>query len=151
MNVVHEPRKITRYENGALASSRVTHLLFPRAVFVFPFTLSGHGRTRRRDPNFGRQHLLLDCCFFHSCLLLYFPFQGALSPYSNLKPCHSRYGCPTFAPRLQKVELIERLDFINALNNSISGIYSIVRGSIPTGSICTANGFIGQLSVQVRN
>lgn len=41
------------------------------------------------------------------------------------------------------------LDFINALNNTMSGIYYIARGSIPTGLACTANGFIGQLSVQV--
>ncbi|KAF2790179.1 hypothetical protein K505DRAFT_218067, partial [Melanomma pulvis-pyrius CBS 109.77] len=39
-------------------------------------------------------------------------------------------------------------DFINALNNTMSGIYYISRGRIPTGLACTANGFIGQLSVQ---
>ncbi|KAF2681979.1 hypothetical protein K458DRAFT_371274 [Lentithecium fluviatile CBS 122367] len=39
-------------------------------------------------------------------------------------------------------------DFINSLNNTISGIYYIAKASIPTGPACTANGFIGQLSVQ---
>jgi len=42
------------------------------------------------------------------------------------------------------------LDLINAANNSISGIYYVVQGSIPTGPACMVNGFIGQLSVQVR-
>ncbi|KAI9827296.1 MAG: hypothetical protein M1832_005434 [Thelocarpon impressellum] len=40
-------------------------------------------------------------------------------------------------------------DFINALNNSVSGIYKVASASeIPEGPGCVANGFIGQLSVQ---
>lgn len=40
------------------------------------------------------------------------------------------------------------IDFINSLNNSISGIYLFAYGSLQPGPACTANGFIGQLTVQ---
>ncbi|KAH7371869.1 G protein-coupled glucose receptor regulating Gpa2-domain-containing protein [Cadophora sp. MPI-SDFR-AT-0126] len=42
-------------------------------------------------------------------------------------------------------------DFFNALNNSISGTYVMVHKSIPKGSACTINGWIGQLTVQATD
>ncbi|KUJ17743.1 uncharacterized protein LY89DRAFT_561315, partial [Mollisia scopiformis] len=42
-------------------------------------------------------------------------------------------------------------DFINATNNSISGIYAIIHKSIPAGPACTFNGWLGQLTVQATD
>ncbi|GAM88211.1 hypothetical protein ANO11243_062420 [Dothideomycetidae sp. 11243] len=44
-------------------------------------------------------------------------------------------------------------EFINTLNNTISGIYILTRGDIPARATpaCIANGFIGQLSVQATD
>ncbi|PVH79570.1 hypothetical protein DL98DRAFT_630983 [Cadophora sp. DSE1049] len=42
-------------------------------------------------------------------------------------------------------------DFFNALNNSISGTYVMVHKSIPKGSACTINGWIGQMTVQATD
>jgi hypothetical protein len=42
-------------------------------------------------------------------------------------------------------------DFINATNNTVSGIYALTRRSIPLGSACTFNGWLGQLTVQVNH
>lgn len=43
-------------------------------------------------------------------------------------------------------------EFINSLNNSISGIYAIVNeGSITLGPACSLNGWVGQWSVQVSD
>lgn len=41
------------------------------------------------------------------------------------------------------------LDFLNATNNTISGIYAIIHRSIPAGPACTFNGWVGQFTVQV--
>jgi hypothetical protein len=41
------------------------------------------------------------------------------------------------------------VDFFNATNNTISGIYAITHKSIPPGLGCAFNGWIGQLTVQV--
>ncbi|TLD28637.1 hypothetical protein PspLS_04077 [Pyricularia sp. CBS 133598] len=42
-------------------------------------------------------------------------------------------------------------EFINSLNNSISGIISIRDTEIEPGVACTVNGFVGQLSVQAAD
>ncbi|KAF2153568.1 hypothetical protein K461DRAFT_224476 [Myriangium duriaei CBS 260.36] len=44
-------------------------------------------------------------------------------------------------------------DFANSLNNTISGIYILAHGKIPTRatSACIANGFIGQFTVQATD
>ncbi|KNG49596.1 glucose receptor git3 protein [Stemphylium lycopersici] len=43
-------------------------------------------------------------------------------------------------------------EFINSLNNSISGIYAIVnKGSITLGPACSLNGWVGQWSVQAAD
>ncbi|CAN9339066.1 unnamed protein product [Alternaria sp. RS040] len=43
-------------------------------------------------------------------------------------------------------------EFINSLNNSISGIYAIVnRGNIAEGPACSLNGWVGQWSVQAAD
>ncbi|KAH8684283.1 G protein-coupled glucose receptor regulating Gpa2-domain-containing protein [Tricladium varicosporioides] len=42
-------------------------------------------------------------------------------------------------------------DFLNALNNTTSGIYAFIHGSIPPGVGCTLNGFIGQATVQATD
>ncbi|CZR68659.1 uncharacterized protein PAC_18558 [Phialocephala subalpina] len=41
-----------------------------------------------------------------------------------------------------------QVDFFNALNNSISGIYLFAKGRLSPGPLCTANGFFGQMTVQ---
>jgi hypothetical protein len=41
-------------------------------------------------------------------------------------------------------------DFINAFNNTTSGIYAISHGSITPGFACMVNGWAGQITVQVR-
>lgn len=41
-------------------------------------------------------------------------------------------------------------EFINSTNNSVSGVISLMHaGDLEAGSSCTANGFLGQFSVQV--
>lgn len=41
-------------------------------------------------------------------------------------------------------------EFINSTNNSVSGVVSVMHaGDLEAGSSCTANGFLGQFSVQV--
>ena len=45
--------------------------------------------------------------------------------------------------------LIVLLDFLNALNNSVTGVMAFKFDAIPQGPPCSANGFIGQLTVQV--
>ncbi|KAF4954073.1 hypothetical protein FSARC_12240 [Fusarium sarcochroum] len=42
-------------------------------------------------------------------------------------------------------------EFINTLNNSISGIIFLKTGHLKPGAACVANGFIGQLSVQAAD
>ncbi|KAK0214156.1 G protein-coupled glucose receptor regulating Gpa2-domain-containing protein [Armillaria fumosa] len=42
-------------------------------------------------------------------------------------------------------------DFINGLNNSISGVFVLAKGPLPYNAACVANGFIGQLSVQATD
>ena len=43
-------------------------------------------------------------------------------------------------------------DFINAVNNCLSGSYIMAKNhGLRNGPSCTANGFIEQLSVQVRS
>ncbi|KAF3929726.1 hypothetical protein AA313_de0209220 [Arthrobotrys entomopaga] len=43
-------------------------------------------------------------------------------------------------------------DFINSINNSISGLWRLTtRQEIPDGPGCTANGFVGQLTVQATD
>ncbi|KAF2715258.1 hypothetical protein K504DRAFT_421848 [Pleomassaria siparia CBS 279.74] len=55
-----------------------------------------------------------------------------------------------FKPHFRHVLILNlaTADFINALNNTISGIWYTAGGKFRIGSKCTANGFIGQLSVQ---
>jgi hypothetical protein len=42
-------------------------------------------------------------------------------------------------------------EFINSLNNSISGIYVLTHGKTTLGLPCTINGWVGQWSVQVSD
>ncbi|KAF2085815.1 hypothetical protein K490DRAFT_45755 [Saccharata proteae CBS 121410] len=43
-------------------------------------------------------------------------------------------------------------DFLNSLNNSVSGIYVVTtRGAVPPGSACTFNGWFGQITVQATD
>ncbi|KAF8853791.1 hypothetical protein BDZ45DRAFT_694001 [Acephala macrosclerotiorum] len=42
-------------------------------------------------------------------------------------------------------------DFINATNNTVSGIYALIHRSIPPGAACTFNGWLGQLTVQATD
>lgn len=51
----------------------------------------------------------------------------------------------------EKSELTIPPEFINSLNNSISGLYVLTRGPTTPGVACTLNGWVGQWSVQVRD
>ncbi|KAF5667859.1 cyclic AMP receptor 2 [Fusarium heterosporum] len=42
-------------------------------------------------------------------------------------------------------------EFINTLNNSVSGIIFLTTGQLKSGTACVANGFIGQLSVSAAD
>ncbi|CZR56355.1 uncharacterized protein PAC_06243 [Phialocephala subalpina] len=42
-------------------------------------------------------------------------------------------------------------DFVNATNNTVSGIYALIHRSIPPGAACTFNGWLGQLTVQATD
>jgi hypothetical protein len=51
---------------------------------------------------------------------------------------------------LDTQELTFAVEFINSLNNSISGIHVLVhRSMITPGAACSVNGWVGQWSVQV--
>ena len=50
---------------------------------------------------------------------------------------------------LLNIDLNIDLDFICALNNSISGIYGFIHTSITSGIPCSANGLVGQVTVLV--
>jgi hypothetical protein len=106
-----------------------------------------HGRSRLCGPHLDWEHLFIDCRVVHFCLLFPCSIQGALPTCLNSEPCHSRYREGRHRVCGASNGL---LDLINALNNSISGIYYLSTGSISAGPACTANGFIGQLSVQVQ-
>lgn len=45
----------------------------------------------------------------------------------------------------------DKEDFINAANNSSSGLWVLLMNTpLRAGTGCTINGFVGQLSIQVR-
>ncbi|KAI2475734.1 glucose receptor git3 [Pyrenophora tritici-repentis] len=48
-------------------------------------------------------------------------------------------------------ELTATLEFINSLNNSISGLYVLTHGKTSPGLACTVNGWVGQWSVQAAD